>query len=87
MRLFPHEVADVQPVLDMLETQNPKEYEVCYHSIIAVIVRTESRLLKHFPSLGITVSITTYIIMNELLYVATHFIEGRDIFSCGVSLY
>ncbi|XP_058024468.1 tubulin-specific chaperone D [Ahaetulla prasina] len=27
LRLFPHEVADVQPVLNMLVTQNPKEYE------------------------------------------------------------
>ncbi|XP_063148743.1 tubulin-specific chaperone D [Candoia aspera] len=27
LRLFPHEVADVQPVLDMLVCQNPKEYE------------------------------------------------------------
>ncbi|XP_013917093.1 PREDICTED: tubulin-specific chaperone D-like [Thamnophis sirtalis] len=27
LRLFPHEVADVQPVLDMLVAQNPKEYE------------------------------------------------------------
>uniref|UniRef100_A0A8C7E6Y7 Tubulin-specific chaperone D n=1 Tax=Naja naja TaxID=35670 RepID=A0A8C7E6Y7_NAJNA len=27
LRLFPHEVADVQPVLNMLVAQNPKEYE------------------------------------------------------------
>uniref|UniRef100_A0A2D4KGA0 Tubulin-specific chaperone D C-terminal domain-containing protein n=1 Tax=Micrurus paraensis TaxID=1970185 RepID=A0A2D4KGA0_9SAUR len=27
LRLFPHEVADVQPVLNMLVVQNPKEYE------------------------------------------------------------
>ncbi|KAM3846755.1 tubulin-specific chaperone D isoform 1-T1 [Vipera latastei] len=27
LRLFPHEVTDVQPVLDLLVAQNPKEYE------------------------------------------------------------
>ncbi|XP_077022426.1 tubulin-specific chaperone D isoform X2 [Tamandua tetradactyla] len=27
LRLFPHEVADVQPVLDMLTDQNPKDHE------------------------------------------------------------
>ncbi|XP_061472447.1 tubulin-specific chaperone D isoform X2 [Rhineura floridana] len=27
LRLFPHEVVDVQPVLDMLVSQNPKDYE------------------------------------------------------------
>jgi hypothetical protein len=28
LRLFPHEVADVQPVLDMFTYQNPKDHEV-----------------------------------------------------------
>uniref|UniRef100_A0A670KCI6 Tubulin-specific chaperone D n=1 Tax=Podarcis muralis TaxID=64176 RepID=A0A670KCI6_PODMU len=27
LRMFPHEVVDVQPVLDMLESQNPKDHE------------------------------------------------------------
>uniref|UniRef100_A0A8C0GPQ0 Tubulin-specific chaperone D n=1 Tax=Chelonoidis abingdonii TaxID=106734 RepID=A0A8C0GPQ0_CHEAB len=27
LRLFPHEVADLQPVLDMIAVQNPKDYE------------------------------------------------------------
>lgn len=28
LRLFPHEVANVQPVLDMFTGQNPKDHEV-----------------------------------------------------------
>lgn len=28
MQLFPHEVADVQPVLDLLTRQDPKDSEV-----------------------------------------------------------
>lgn len=28
MQLFPHEVADVQPVLDLLSRQDPKDSEV-----------------------------------------------------------
>lgn len=29
VRLFPHEVADVEPVIALLTAQDPKDYEVC----------------------------------------------------------
>lgn len=29
MRLFPHEVKNVETVLSMLETQDPDDHEVC----------------------------------------------------------
>lgn len=35
LRLFPHEVTDLQPVLDMIVDQNPKDCEVriCHPSV------------------------------------------------------
>ena len=31
IRLFAHEVTDVEPVLGMLSEQNPQDCEVCYN--------------------------------------------------------
>ena len=36
VRLFPHEVADVEPVLGMLSRQNPQDHEVHVYIFVSL---------------------------------------------------
>ncbi|XP_077183676.1 tubulin-specific chaperone D isoform X1 [Paroedura picta] len=83
LRLFPHEVVDVHPVLDMLVRQNPKDYEtwetrymlLLWLSVTCLIPFDLARLDGNLSSLE---GCTRVPIMDRILTVAKSYLVVSD---------
>nr|XP_046270183.1 tubulin-specific chaperone D [Scatophagus argus] len=83
MQLLPHEVADVQPVLDLLSRQDPKDCEtwetryvlLLWLSMTCLIPFDFYRLDGHLDSDGDKVREST---MNRILAIAKCYLEAND---------
>ncbi|XP_060109373.1 tubulin-specific chaperone D [Heteronotia binoei] len=83
LRLFPHEVVDVQPVLNMLEHQNPKDYEtwetrymlLLWLSVTCLIPFDLARLDGNLASVE---GYTRVPIMDRILTVAKSYLVVSD---------
>ncbi|XP_055971238.1 tubulin-specific chaperone D [Sorex fumeus] len=82
LRLFPHEVADVQPILDMFTTQNPKDHEtwetrymlLLWLSMICLIPFDFSRLDGNLTQPGQT----RISVMDQILQIAKSYLLVSD---------
>uniref|UniRef100_A0A6I8P173 Tubulin-specific chaperone D n=1 Tax=Ornithorhynchus anatinus TaxID=9258 RepID=A0A6I8P173_ORNAN len=83
LRLFPHEVTDVQPVLDMLASQNPRDYKtwetrymlLLWLSVTCLIPFDFSRLDGNLSS---EEGQTRMSIMDRILHVAETYLVVSD---------
>ncbi|XP_052612704.1 tubulin-specific chaperone D isoform X2 [Peromyscus californicus insignis] len=83
LRLFPHEVADVQPVLDMFTGQNPKDHEtwetrymlLLWLSVTCLIPFDFSRLDGNLPTQP---GETRIPIMDRILQIAESYLVVSD---------